>query len=312
MAIGFNSSANNGFLLEKNRQKKQKMFVLGGATLVVSSLILGLLVIIQNNVEAKQKEVVSEPVVADTNVVIIAANSRIPKGTRISASFLSEVHWPKDQLPKNAIKDPENIVNKFASETIIESQPITSDILSQSPVNTNISELLTPGTRAVTINVNATSGIEGWATPGTHVDVLLTYLDSQDNQNKTIVAVENAVVLSYNGITQDIDAKEAMRNNKDKQSNATVTLAVPIADSLKIQTAISLGRITLAMRSQNDIVAPNITEFSQNQWAKAPAPERRAPVKGYARFSTKDGQAKQLVLSSDNEWKNDQQSEDSY
>lgn len=312
MAIGFNNRAGSASLLVA--RKKQRLFLIGGATLVVCSLLIAILLIIQsNNVQATQKETV-EPVVVDTNVVIIAANTKIPKGTKIKASHLSEVHWPKDQLPQGVIKVPEKAINMYAANTIVESQPITQDSLSQIPVNTNISELLTPGTRAVTINVNATSGVEGWATPGAHVDVLLTYLDSSDSQNKTIVAVENAVVLSYDGISQDSDTKELTRDSKNKQNNTTVTLGVPIADSLKLQTAISLGRITLAMRSQNDITTPNITEFSQNQWSKPAAvvKQQQAPIKGYARFSTKEGQQKQFVLSSDNQWQKDHQDDNSY
>ncbi len=313
MAIGFgNNRANSVAALVAKR--RQRMFLIGGATLVVSSLLIAILIIVQSkNVEAKQKEVIVEPVKEDNAVVIIAANSKIPKGTKITASYLTETRWPKDQLPQGVIKDPEYAINMYAAMTIVESQPITKDSLSQIPVNTNISELLSQGTRAVTINVNATSGVEGWATPGTHVDVLLTYFDNTDSQNKTIVAVENAVVLSYDGITLDSDTKELTRDSKNKQNSTTVTLGVPIADSLKLQTAISMGRITLIMRSQNDITAPNVTEFSQTQWIKrAQVQKQQAPIKGYARFSTKDGQQKQFVLSSDNQWQKDHQEDDSY
>ncbi|MBP9837596.1 MAG: Flp pilus assembly protein CpaB [Proteobacteria bacterium] len=319
MAVGLGSRIGGAGTLSAHKKQRKLMF-LGMGILGFSSLLI-VTILANQYVSANQKETPT-PIVAkeSSNMVILAANTKIARGTKITAEMLSEVKWPKEQLPEGTIKRFDDVVNQYAVNTIIENQPVVKSLISASAPNLSVSDLLTPGTRAVTIKVDATSGIEGWATPGTHVDVLLTYLDTSDGKNKTIVAVENAVVLSYDGLTKDDDSKEGNRD-KNTINNTTATLGVPVADSLKIQTALSMGRITLAMRSSNDVTTPSIKEFSQDQWTQkvvAPAPvpvqniKRASLGKGYAKFSTPDGVQKQYTLSDEDRWQHESSGDDSY
>jgi len=294
------------------------MLFLGGGTLMFAALVIGGLLVVQSQlVQAKSKDVEIEPLnqeVALGTVVLLAPSAKITKGTKITSEYIREVHWPRDQVPQGAVRKLDDIENMFAIANLTENQPIIRSSVAANPPSLGISDLLTPGSRAVTIHVNSVSGIEGWAKPGAHVDVLLTYLDPKDGKNKTIVAVENAVVLSYGGSAENSHGGDGERVSMPDSTTATV--AVPAADSLKIQTAIAMGRITLALRSQNDIGTPTITEFSQDEWdngKKPTTPEKRqAVVRGIARIPGTDGVDRQFYLGDDNRWQHDQVDEETY
>ncbi len=299
--------------------RRERLLFLGGGTLLFSSVLIATLLIVQSqSVQAKPKEISVEPLneeVALGTVVLLAANSKIPKGTKLTPAYIREVHWPRDQVPEGAVRKIDDIENMFTTASLVENQPILRGSLAANPPSLGIGDLLTPGMRAVTINVNATSGIEGWATPGAHVDVLLTYMDPKDAKNTTIVAVENAVVLSYGGSAKT-ESNDDMDRDKNLTSSTTATLAVSVEDSLKIQTAIAMGRITLALRSVQEIGAANVKEFKQDQWDQSHRTQQadKKPIvnNGYAKVPGKDGSARQYVLSPDGKWQNDTPEDELY
>lgn len=301
-----------------SKLRRERLIFLGGGTLLFSAmLIIALLVVQSQSVQAKQKEIAVEPLneeVALGTVVLLAPNGKIAKGTKISAANIREVHWPRDQVPEGAVRKIDDLEGMFTTTNLVESQPILRANLAANPPSLGIGDLLTPGMRAVTIKVDSTSGVEGWATPGAHVDVLLTYQDQKDGHNTTIVAVENAVVLSYGGSARTDEADDMDRTSS--MNSTTATLAVSVEDSLKIQTAIARGRITLALRSVQEVGKLNVREFREDQWDQSrrqKQPEKRQVVNnGYARIPLQDGSSRQFVLDSDGKWQREANDEDTY
>lgn len=295
--------------------RRERLLFLGGGTLLFSSLLIAALLIVQSqSVQAKQKEISVEPANEEVTlgtVVLLAPNAKVAKGTKLGPTYISEIHWPRDQVPEGAVRKLDDIQGMFTTTALVEGQPILRSNLAANPPSLGIGDLLTPGMRAVTIKVDATSGVEGWANPGAHVDVLLTYLDPKDGKNTTIVAVENAVVLSYDGSAKTNDADDL---NRSVSNNTTATLAVSLEDSLKIQTAIARGRITLALRSAQEVGTANVKEFREDQWEqRKPQHEKRQVVNnGYARIPSKDGSTRQFVLGTDGKWQNDTPDEELY
>lgn len=241
-------------------------------------------------------------------VILVTATSRIDKGTKLSSTQLREISWPRDQVPQGALRNVDEGVNMYVTAPLEENQPILRSSISPSRPMSGIQDLLPPGSRAVTIPVNQTSSIEGWATPGAHVDVLLTYLDRNETVSKTRVIVENAVVLSYGGNAKVSDHSDEAPN----MDVSTVTLGIPFSESLKITTAMDLGRISLVLRNSNDVSSQGGGVFSADEWDRkvAPPAPRPAPVaRGYARAVGHDGRDKQFVLGDDNRWKDNQSEE---
>ena len=292
--------------------QRQRLLFLGGSVFLFVVLVLGAVFLTQSQSVARSNvSVESQDEVTLGTVVLIAANSKIPKGTKITAANIREVHWPRDQVPEGAARTLEDVDNMFASATLPENQPILRSALSSTAPSLGIDHSLPPGHRAITINVTATTGVEGWATAGAHVDVLLTYLDPKDGVSKTIVVVENAVVLSFGGNAKTPDRDDSSRGSPASEIS-TATLDVQFTDSLKIQTALAMGRITLALRGKDDVTSPGgNAQFDASQFNQpkrvAPAILKKDKPKGFAKFTGPGGTEHEYTLGSDDRWQNESQ-----
>ena len=282
-------------------QRRQRLLMIGGGSIAFSLfVVVGLLAYSYTTVEAREDITASSPANSDAafgTVILYAPVARISKGAKISEGSVREVHWPRDQVPAGAVRNREDIVGMFSTAALSANQPILRTSVAVNSPSFGIGELLPAGHRAVTVKVDAISGVEGWARAGAHVDVLLTYIDPVDGISKTRVAVEDAVVLSYGG---NIDRKQDTLDGLSTGQTiaATVTLAMPLQDSLKTQTATAMGQITLALRNSNDINASADVEFAATDWdgPKPKEKEETGVAKGFARYTDRRGNDQEFVL----------------
>ena len=161
--------------------QRKRIMIYGGGSLTFALFVVGGLLIYSNStVQAREDISIGESIDADSpfgHVALVAPLSRIPRGSRITKEMLREVHWPRDQVPAGALRHLEDADGMYSNDGLAANQPITRTSLAVNAPSFGIGELLPPGHRAVTIKVDAISGIEGWARAGAHVDVFLTYIN---------------------------------------------------------------------------------------------------------------------------------------
>lgn len=286
------------------RRKQRAVFVFGSTVLFALVVLVALLVYNDNIVQAKESvdtNVVEKTEEAFGTVVLIAPISKLKKGAKLNATNLREVHWPRDQVPQGAVRSLDEAIGMYSANILNPNQPIVANTISPTPPTYGIGDLLPPGHRAVTIEVDAITGVEGWATPGAHVDVYLTHRDAESGVYKTRVAVEDAVVLSYGGETKKMSQGAGERT----KIQSTVTLAVAFDDSLKIQTAKAVGKITLALRNSNDLASQGSNEFAATEWEGRTVKKTSKDTlvsKGYAKYTDLSGNERQFILGNDEKW----------
>lgn len=137
--------------------------------------------------------------------------------------------------------------------------------MSQAPLAVKLPDqdlALRAGMRAISLQVDATSGLEGHALAGSNVDVTLT--STRSGQASTSVIVENARVLSYGGDTRGANEQEVAAFRTAPLISKTITLEVKPFDALQIENARQLGRLGLLMRAPGDIEQVERTEISAN------------------------------------------------
>lgn len=302
----------------KSQILKEKILFLGGS-IIIFSLVAVVAISINNStpVEAglsqgstnKNAQLGSEPQFG--SVVLIAPSSPVKQGAKLGSSMLREIYWDRDKVPEGAVRNVNDVVGLYAKVSLPAGVPVVRANLQSNAPSYGIQNLLPEGYRAVTISVDSTSGVEGWATPGAHVDVYLTYRDSRDGLYKTKVAVEDAIVISYNGSTSTGDAFGTSSRSRTVSNKATVTLSVTFKASLKIQTAKAIGKLTLALRNSSDVGSRGDMEFVEDDFttkskkAKTSSVKSYAPsikTKGYVRFKSEDGSEQQLILDDSDRW----------
>jgi len=127
-----------------------------------------------------------------------------------------------------------------ARRDIIAGEPVSSASIVTANEGGFMSAVLTPGKRAISIAVNSTSGNAGFIFPGDKVDLILTHKLAEGTlASETFV--EDVRVLAI----------DQMLNNPDNKAviAKTITLEVSPKQAEMINVAISIGSISVSLRS---------------------------------------------------------------
>ena len=117
------------------------------------------------------------PVESSNTVKILVAKTDILSGTFIrSDAHFDWVGWPKDNLHASYLKEgtvnPQDFDGAVARANIIAGEPINTARVVKPDEGGFLSAVLAPGSRAISIAINATSGNAGFIFPGDRVDMI--------------------------------------------------------------------------------------------------------------------------------------------
>ena len=259
---------------------------------ILSASIVGAAIIIRANPEGSLPASTSTPVVVasfDTVDVPVPADP-VAAGTK-----LRDVHWktsvyPIHQIPPGALTDISSFSDAAAITILPAGLPVFQQNLSFSAQSLNpVVEKIPAGMRAMTIKVDATTAVEGWARSGSLVDVLLIAKD------RTTVVAEKVRILSAER------SVEPIANAETPSVPSTVTLLVTQEQCLAVNTAIPMGRIAFALRSSNDEERWIDTVFTSEQLKSRPAVDaNRQSITGY--LSIRDIEKPKTFALTDGKW----------
>ncbi len=223
--------------------------VLLGLALVFLCVLIGLAVMFMNTQQPTVETATNTPAspvqapVEQRMVEIVVPLQDIQQGVQLQPSMFKKVSKPESAVDERAIREFEGIVNMYSRTVLVANAPVMQDLVSNvKPVNPLI---IPSGFRAVTIRVNATSSVEGWARAGSKVDV--NWISVINGRRTLTTLVQGAKVLSA----------ERQASSNVPQGAAvpsTITLLVTAADAKKIQLAeAGQGQISLDLRGDQDV-----------------------------------------------------------
>jgi pilus assembly protein CpaB len=266
---------NSGFGTKSEREKFLFIAAAGAALAVMIIFILVTSLKSGGSTAVVTKEEPTKTAtINQTSVFLLAPEGEVAAGTKLSEVRFKKVEWPKVQMPEGAFTDASEVANLFAKTKLPAGIPIQRNNTTTQEESAEVATIsLTPGNRAVSIEVDDTAGLEGHALPGTRVDIVLTY--SQSGNLVSNIIVQNARVLSYGGDTTP--GATSMRERRPTRLSRTMTLDVSTQDALKIQTARQMGRLSLIMRAPEDDGASTATvstaqDIAQSKSAKGTQP----------------------------------------
>lgn len=187
----------------------------------------------------------------------VAAVVKIDEGTKLTPEMLKTVKIPAKYLHNQAVANPQDIVGMYtnvdlwADEIILQGQVASSDNSSELPYR------IPEGMRAVTIAVDAVSGVAGHVKPGHRVDVLVNATLNEVNQTFTLL--QNIEVLA---VGTQLTKKEGA------QETANITLAVDPDQAQRIMLAESEGEMKVVLRGSEDEQTVNNGKIDIN-WLSA-------------------------------------------
>ena len=226
--------------------------ILLGLTCMVMSLAAAILVKYSRaSAEAKAARIpvtiqIEKPL---ARVQVLVPIKEVTAGSFLTANMFRVASFPQAQVHQNAVHSVGEIEGYFARTLLVPDLPLTREYLTPVKPSSDVVGAIPEGYRAVTIRVDARTGVEGWARAGAMVDVV--WSSTLDGKPMISVIVENAKVLSAE---RQITAQPA-EGEEQVRIPTTVTLLAAAADANRIQLATVSGSMSLSLRGLNDTKA---------------------------------------------------------
>ncbi len=188
---------------------------------------------------------------------ILVAGKDLTEGDKINPGDLVWQDWPPQALNVNYIKEGtvkvEDFLGSIVRSHIDKGEPVIASDLVKAGDKGILAAMLSPGMRAVSIDVTPQSASSGLIAPGDYVDVILSKVISpasgnQYGQSRTVL--RNVKVLA-------IDIKMAESHEKPKEAPRIVTLEVTPAQAELVTAAVKEGTLSLSLHSLENISVNN-------------------------------------------------------
>jgi pilus assembly protein CpaB len=178
-------------------------------------------------------------------VELLVANTGISAGSRIEPSQVRLIPWPVDVKPEGALTDVTAVEGGIARTTIEKNQPVLeANVVKQ---GTGLLPLIiTEGMRGMSVKVDEVTGVSGFITPNSRVDVIAAGEPdgNGDRERRSRVILQNVRVLATGKFIEQRDEKPV--------EVPTVTLLVTPEDAEKLTLATYRDPVRLALRNFRD------------------------------------------------------------
>ena len=226
---------------------------------------------------------------------VLVAKGNLPAGTFIKEEDVSWQKWPVDGVNDSYLlegqTDINTIVGAVVRKGIVAGEPVTEAQIARPGDRGFLAAVLTPGMRAISIDVNEPSSVAGLVFPGDRVDVLLNMSfiiqeigpdGSQQTSNykpqTTETVLENVRLLATDRNLNDIEGEPKKLN--------TVTIELTPKQAEMIKVAASMGQLALSLRGlgmpDGQTAGPTVAsaQTAASSFFTQPAAETTGPEKG--------------------------------
>ena len=177
---------------------------------------------------------------------ILAVTRDLPLGTRIKKTDIKLIEIREKDLPRGALFQDKEVLDRALLFPIGANEPLTNMKLASVGDADGVPSTIEAGMRAISVQINDSSGVAGLIQPNSRVDVLFTRPGSM-TEAVTSVILQNIKVLAIGrlvSVGQTLDPKAT------KMPVATL-LATP-EDAQKLELAKNQGKISLILRNPLD------------------------------------------------------------
>jgi len=217
--------------------------------LLLATAALGLIAYSMNLPNAQAPVKVTEKAPAPLTRYLVAARPLKAGTLTRDEDFRSD---PLDSVPSGAIRDTTDDRNRLLGSLVRKNldtgSPITSENVLPRGDRGFLASVLEPGTRAISIKVNAESGVSGLIMPGDYVDVVLTQVAEKADLARRALSETLLRNVRIIAIDQEIQGGQTNKATAGKVAQ-TVSLQLAPEQVQRIEVAKHLGTLSLAMRA---------------------------------------------------------------
>lgn len=227
---------------------------------LVLGLVVGVLAI-KFSVDAIQRAKGSRVDMEEVDAVI--ASSDIASSIRITPDMLMVRRTPKTPLlPPDAYTSIDGLVGRVSRKFIPQGAVVTSALIAEEGTLPGIEERIEEGYRAMAVKVDESTGVAYLLRPGCFVDVIVVMdvvKSGRKKETTSRVFLQRVKVGAVGQMLSETTTEDGPVRVR------SVTLIVPEADVPKLHLAQTKGRLTLAMRSEDDTLITDKAEAHQDE-----------------------------------------------
>ena len=184
---------------------------------------------------------------------VLVARRPMPAGTILSSDHFVWQSWPKDGVAKAYIVQDGGTPAATALQGAVlrrpigGGEPVTEDRVVKPGERGFLAAVLTPGMRAVSVPVTATSGIAGFVFPGDRVDLILAHdFNTGEGQSRVVHRASETVLTDVRVLA--VDQKTVSKDGAPVLAK-TATLEVDPRQAELVALTTKLGELSLSLRS---------------------------------------------------------------
>jgi pilus assembly protein CpaB len=252
-------------------------------TILMLAVILGALVAawVYGRLRQQEREIaLARRAAAGATVDVVVATGPIALGSRIEPHQVRLARWPADVEPEGAVRAIEAVVGNVVRTTVEKNQPVLQSQLIAGGAGL-LPLLIAEGMRAMSVKVDGVTGVSGFITPNSRVDVLVSGSPdgSEDREQRSKVILQNVRVLATGKSIEQRDEKPV--------EVPTVTLLVSPEEAEKLTLATRQEPVSLALRNYRDeevvrTAGVSTVELFGNGRPTAGVSARRSDPPGYS------------------------------
>jgi pilus assembly protein CpaB len=194
-----------------------------------------------------------------TKMILVAA-TQIDAGSLLTSDNLQQKEIPITEMAKEYNLDTPDIrrglMGAMVKRNLGVGEAVRSDDLMRPSDHGFMAAVLSPGMRAVTINVDAASGSSGLIWPGDRVDLILTQVNNDPNATAGRRISAHTVLSNVRVVA--VDAQLVAGPNRNAAAivdaaNRTVTLEVDEDQAQRVAVGMRLGRLSVSVRASSTV-----------------------------------------------------------
>jgi pilus assembly protein CpaB len=177
----------------------------------------------------------------------LATARPVDAGEILRAEDVKLIHWPDSVPIAGTFTRSQDVVGRTVLYPLGAGEPLQERQLAAAGSGIGLSTKIPDGMRALSLKSDQVVGVAGFLMPGTHVDVLVTYVLPSSSMPVTSMVLQDAQILAA-----------GQKMEPDPQGKPTtvdvVTLLVSPQDAEKAVLASAQGRVHFVMRNGADSV----------------------------------------------------------
>jgi len=223
--------------------------------LVAAFMVAGVTALLANNwINAERASFQASAATNQSQSVteVLVATENLKAGSFVRADKLKWLAWPEDGIADQYVVKGRRNVKDFngavVRNALTPGQPITDAQVVHPGDRGFLAAVLGVGNRAVSVPVNATSGISGFIFPGDRVDLILTSkFNTKGGDGESLARYVSKTLLSGLRVLA-IDQKTESKDGEVSPAK-TVTLEVTTKQAEKVAVGMAIGNLSLSLQS---------------------------------------------------------------